>query len=129
MASLGELEYLMPLFKDRVDVTVVFVQPKGHTLAWTQDALWEKAVAIPGVRLVVDPDGAEAARFGAQTSGHSFLYNSRGGLVFSGGITPARGHMGSNKGRDFITAWTRGKQGGRQISSVFGCGLTRGDSQ
>ena len=46
-----------------------------------------------------DDDGAEARRFGAETSGQTLLYDARGALAFSGGITGARGHAGDNAGR------------------------------
>jgi hypothetical protein len=49
-----------------------------------------------------DEDGAEAARFGAATSGQVLVYGRDGALVFSGGITAARGHFGDNEGSKAI---------------------------
>ncbi len=51
-----------------------------------------------------DDDGAEAKRFGAETSGQTLLYDERGTLAFSGGITGSRGHAGDNAGRASLLA-------------------------
>ena len=44
----------------------------------------------------------------SKTSGQVVVYDAKGALLFSGGITAARGHMGDNAGRDRITALLRG---------------------
>ncbi len=51
-----------------------------------------------------DADGREARHFGAATSGQTLLYDERGTLVFSGGITGARAHAGDNVGRQSLVA-------------------------
>jgi len=66
---------------------------------------------------------AEAKRFGAETSGQTLLYDERGTLAFSGGITGSRGHAGDNAGRASLLALINRSDADRRGSSVFGCPL------
>jgi hypothetical protein len=59
--------------------------------------------AIPGSRVLLDAGGVEARRFGVTTSGTCLLYSTSGKLLFSGGLTQSRGHVGPNRGRDLLT--------------------------
>jgi len=106
-ATLGELEGIVADTRGALDVSVLFVIPRGFDRAWAHADLWQHAAAIPGVRLIEDPEGREAQRFGAYTSGQALLYDGAGRLAFAGGITPGRGHEGDNAGRDAIVACVR----------------------
>jgi hypothetical protein len=81
--------------------------PPGFTSNWAKTSLWRSAAAIPGVSETVD-DGREARLFGAATSGQTMVYDRNGRLLFSGGITAARGHLGDNPGASAITALLEG---------------------
>jgi hypothetical protein len=96
-ASIGELAILMAHDDGRLAAFVIFVQPPGFNQNWTKSDLWSSAGSIPGVTRIID-HGIEAKRFGAATSGQTMVYDSRGRLLFSGGITAARGHFGDNAG-------------------------------
>ena len=73
--------------------------------------------------MVVD-DGREARLFGAATSGQTMVYGRNGHLLFSGGITAARGHYGDNAGASAIGALLEQPtpQSGRK-TAVYGCAL------
>ena len=78
---------------------------------------------LPGLTIWDDEGGALARRFGVRTSGHVLLYDSKGRLLYSGGITPARGHRGDNL-RPRRGAGRAVRQGSRQSSTpAFGCPL------
>ncbi len=79
--------------------------------------------ALHGARVVIDRDGVEAARFGAKTSGHVVAYDARGTLAFSGGITPARGHIGDNIGRQSLERVLAGRSPTDERRAVLGCSL------
>jgi hypothetical protein len=85
--------------------------------------LWGTASALPNVTVLRDDDGVEAARFGAVTSGQTLLYDANGELIFSGGITGARGHAGDNAGRRALIALLEHKEPFHRLTSVFGCSL------
>lgn len=127
-ATLGELERLLPVLKNRTQVYIEFVLPEGKSEIWGQDTLWERATALArivgGIGVRFDKSGREADLFGAQTSGHVFLYDVLGNLKYSGGITSDRGHMGDSAGRIAILAWIGG-QTSRQVAraDAFGCSL------
>jgi hypothetical protein len=122
-ATLDDLERLMPHCQGRMDVLVVFVRPPGMPEGWERAALWRRAAAIPGVNVASDVNGAEAVRFGAATSGQTFLFSAAGELLFKGGLTAARGHAGDNDGCDAVAAIIDGQAPATRLTPVFGCGL------
>ena len=122
-ASIAELAVLMTHLQGRLSAHVLFLQPASLPDDWTQTDLWESAAAIPGVEAIRDADGVEARRFDAATSGQVVLYDTTGKLLFSGGITPARGHSGGNSGRDAILALLGGSPSEWSETPVFGCAL------
>lgn len=122
-ASIGELARLMTEAQGRVTAYVLFVKPQGFTTDWEKTDLWTSAAAIPGVQVVADDGGTEASRFHAATSGQTMLYDSQGQLLFSGGITSARGHAGDNAGRAAIVSLLTSNEAAQQKTPVFGCPL------
>ena len=90
---------------------------------WEKSDLWNAAVALPDTTVVRDDDGREAERFGAVTSGQTLLYDAQGTLLFSGGITGARGHAGDNAGRASLVALLNRVPGAHSATDVFGCSL------
>lgn len=128
MASMGELERLMPYIHDKVNVNVVFISLKNMQAAdineWKQTQLYKQAAKIPGVNIIRDSKDAEAKLFGAETSGHTVFYDQKGKLLFSGGITPARGHMGDSLGRTTILSWMENNHNNTMVEgAIFGCAL------
>jgi hypothetical protein len=120
-ASISELAELMSRVGGRLDAWVLFLHPEGTPAEWTATDTWRSAEAIPGVHVIVDERGEEARRFGAATSGQTVVYDAAGHLVFSGGITPARGHLGTSVGRDRIAQLFLGDE--KSKAPVFGCAL------
>ena len=128
-ATIGELAGLLARANGRVTGYVLFVQPAGFTEDWVKTDLWRSAAAIPGVTAIRDERGTEARRFGAETSGQTMLYDPSGLLLFSGGITAARGHFGDNAGSGAVASFIASGAGSRSDTSVFGCPLFDPSSQ
>ncbi len=122
-ASIEDLDRLMLEARGRVDAHVLFFKPTAFAAGWAQTDLWRRAAAIPGVVAHEDPDGADARRFGAFTSGQTVLYDAAGRLLFAGGLTASRGHAGDNDGAGAIVALLRGGATERRATPVFGCSL------
>lgn len=122
-ASIGELARLMTQAQGRVTAYVLFVKPQGFSDGWVQSELWASAAAIPGVTPVLDDGGGEAGRFHAATSGQTVLYDAAGRLLFSGGITSARGHEGDNAGRAAIVSLLTSDEAEERGTPVYGCPL------
>jgi hypothetical protein len=120
-ASLDELARIKERCGDGVAVHVLFYRPGGESARWGATELQRRAAAIPGCRMLDDPDGREAARLGAATSGHAVLYDQAGRLVFAGGITAARGQAGDNPGTSAVVAHLAGARAARGDAPVFGC--------
>jgi len=122
-ASIAELARVMAHGQGRLSAYVLFIKPAGFDNDWEHSDLWESAAGIPGVNVVSDPDGVEAGLFSAVTSGQTVLYNTGGQLIFSGGITGARGHHGDNAGESAIIAILNATVPERNQTAVFGCPL------
>ncbi len=99
-ASLAELERIISKSQGTVTPWIVFYKPSHTDDGWERTDLWRTAAAIPGAHVISDPDGAEARHFHVATSGQTLLYDAEGRLLFSGGITAARGHEGDNLGKN-----------------------------
>ncbi|HUS11554.1 MAG TPA: hypothetical protein VMZ30_13895 [Pyrinomonadaceae bacterium] len=128
-ASIGELARLMTEVNGRLTVYVLFVKPEIFSTEWEKTDLWESASLIPGVRVMKDDAGIEARRFHALTSGDTVLYDQNGKLLFSGGITSARGHEGDNPGRSAIASFIETGEANQRHTEVFGCALFSGNEE
>ncbi len=70
---------------------LVFVCPPGAPSGWERDDLWDQARALQGATLIVDHEARLATAMGVHTSGQALLYDARGRLLYSGGLTLGRG--------------------------------------
>jgi len=123
-ASIENLNHLLARCGNDVATYVDFVQPANESDTWLQTDRWKAATALPGVTVRTDQDGAEARRFGAETSGYVVLFNPQGKLLFAGGITSSRGHQGDTAGEDSILADLKGQPSSINQTPVYGCLLT-----
>lgn len=128
-ASVGELALLMAQAQGRVTAYVLFLKPPSFAKDWEKTDLWQSAASIPDVHVLKDDSGLEAARFHAATSGQTLLYDAEGSLLFSGGITGARGHFGDNAGRSSIVTLLNEGEAAQTETAVFGCPLFNKDSE
>ena len=122
-ASIEELAQIVAACHGPLQVRVLFFRPAGAPDGWARTELWRRAAAIPGVEVLADAGGRAARRFGAETSGHAVLYGADGDRLFSGGITPARGHAGESAGRRAILSLLAGGTAGQETAPVYGCSL------
>lgn len=122
-ASLAELTVLMTEMRGKVDARVVFMRPSELEAGWEHTDTWATASAIPGVAVSTDVDGTEARQFGARTSGQIVMYAPDGELLYAGGITGSRGHVGDNVGRRRIEAILTEQEVDQHSAPVFGCQL------
>lgn len=122
-ASLAELDSMLQQSGGRVSAWVLFLHPQGAPTEWIESSTWSAARQVRNVHVGLDSDGSEAARFGAVTSGQVVLYDARGQLQFSGGITGARGHVGNNSGEQRVVDLVNKGTADAHDHAVFGCGL------
>ncbi len=122
-ATLSELEAIRSRASVRPCIRVVLVSPKEGIGERVGGGIEECARAIPDVQVILDFEGVEARRFGAQTSGHVYLYGRSGELLFSGGITDARGHEGPSRGRRAVLERLQDEKAERVVLPVYGCAI------
>src|SRR4051795_12491971 len=73
-ASISELASIVAHTQGKARVLVLFYTPRDAADEWRNTDLSRSAAQIPGVAVLSDVDGEEAERFGAETSGHAFLF-------------------------------------------------------
>jgi hypothetical protein len=122
-ASLSELRGLMAEHRAEAHAYVLVLDDAALPQRNEQSEIWQTAAAIPGVTVQSDQAGAEAAIFAAATSGRTVLYDVTGRLLFAGGITQSRGHLGDSEGLSAIAALLEGSRTAATESPVFGCPL------
>jgi hypothetical protein len=122
-ASLNELDRLLSRLRGRMHAVVLLVTPRGAPAGWENTDLFQRARSMAGVQAVLDIEGVEARRFHALTSGQTAVYAADGTLLFSGGMTAARGHEGDSAGRAYILASLDGAHLPHPNAPVFGCAL------
>lgn len=128
-ATIGELALLMTHVQGLVNANVLFVKPHEFSDDWEKTDLWKSAASIPGVRVITDEGGVEAASFGSRTSGQALLYDTNGQLIFNGGITSSRGHSGENEGRSALVSLLTTDMPSTSETPVFGCPLFNSGSE
>lgn len=126
VATMRELARLSARVESEVDIRIAMFVPHGEPDAWAQGAVWRAARTVASATIEIDRGGRLARLFGASTSGHAALYDRGGRLVFSGGLTAARGHEGMSLGRSSVELWTLGGEGAAS-APVFGCTLLGAD--
>ena len=80
-------------------------------------------VALPGVGVVDDPGGVEAARFGMLTSGATAAFDAEGRRRFAGGLNATRGGKDLSEGGLALLAVLRGVDPTSPSADTFGCPL------
>ena len=121
-ASLSELREALDAMDRMPAVWIVVMNAHGVVADWEQ-RIANIAHRIPEATIVTDVEGRAADTFGASTSGHVVVYDREGRLVFSGGITGARGHVGDNDGRRDLIAASHDGSASAHEHPIFGCGL------
>lgn len=123
-ASVTELNNLMGLLRGTgVKGYVLAVKPEEFQDEWVSTESFRNAGRIPGIEVLIDVNGAESSRLGAQTSGQVLLYGPDARLLFAGGLTPDRGHLGDSPGRHRIVSLVKNGTADAKDSLVFGCSL------
>jgi len=124
-ATLEELDAVVAQCAGRLAVQVLCMPYDTLAEPVERSRIWRRAQLISGITIVKDSHGAEVRRFAAETSGETRLYGPAGELLFHGGITASRGHVGDNPGQaavlDFVVHGARTRA---PVSTpVFGCSL------
>lgn len=118
-----ELQDIARQLRSSVQIKVFFIQPASKDRGWVESSSWALAKMIPEAEVITDPYGSVARMFNAQVSGEAVLYSADGELLFSGGITPSRGHIGENRGAKSIIEAVRLGKTTTQRTPTYGCAL------
>lgn len=108
--------------KDSVG-TVIFYMPPEMEGEWSVAPIIQSVKRIRNVSVEYDTDGSLAQTFGVTTSGHVLIYDGRGVLQFTGGITGSRGHSGDNHYLELAKQCILARKAKYTTTPVFGCSL------
>lgn len=121
-AAAEELARVVMTVGPRVRCQAIVISDVAHP-EWEHASAVDFIRQIPSVTVVPDPDRAITRTFGVRTSGQALLYRSDGGLLFSGGITPGRGHAGPNLGEANLLQAIEAETATVTSGPVFGCAM------
>lgn len=129
-ASKREFERLLPTITESVLLKVVYFHPKNESEQWVRSTKLFQAFnqLAPGAA-VMDCNGLEAQSFGVKNSGHILAFSPSGKCLYSGGVTPSRGHEGSNFGLSALRVAIEKQQRTRLDFPVFGCSIVTPESE
>lgn len=123
VATLTQLAEILRENPKKFSAYIYFFHPEKTEKQWAYTDLWNQAAQMPDAQVFSDQGGYMARQFGAETSGQAFVYNPDGDLMFSGGITESRGHIGPNPGQREIASIVASRLPSTQFTKAFGCGL------
>lgn len=134
-ASMSELAGLITACGNKMEAIVFFLSPEAMPKDWEKTDIWHHASSLNCVKVIPDLNGLHARLFNSHTSGQTALYDKEGKLVFSGGITSARGRIGNNQGVKIITSLVNRDSQNIDVPEkmpesatlVFGCPLHNAD--
>lgn len=127
-ATIREFQRIEARHPAGFETTVVFPVTAAQEEAWRDTRLVNEARNLASARIMFDRDGVEATRFDSSASGQVLLFAPDGRLLYSGGITAARGHEGSNGGQEAFEYQLVHPDSPVIAFPVFGCGLVRSPS-
>lgn len=117
LATVENLTSLSPQERAQMQITLAFTGPDVK-----DSAIVKKAAALPEAREEFLSETEILRKYGAKTSGQALFYDATGRLVFSGGLTDARGVPGDSAGMKALEAALRGKAC-VATTPVYGCAL------
>lgn len=118
--SLATIDNLLTLTADerkKLDITLIYTGPDPK-----HSKILSKAASLAEAKTVFANEVAVLAKYGARTSGQAYLYSPTGDLIFSGGLTEARGVPGDAIGMSAIRNTLEGRPCPKQ-APVYGCAL------
>ena len=124
-ATIREFQRIEARHPSAFHTTVVFAVTAAQEEAWRDTRLVREARNIQSARIVFDRDGVESGRFECSVSGQILLFAPDGQMLYSGGITAARGHEGINGGQEAFEYQLAHPDSPAISFPVFGCGLVR----
>lgn len=109
---------------DRIALRALLASPGDEPARWADSRVASALARLPSVRVTHDVRAEIARDFGALTSGHALLYDASGALRASGGLTPARGHVGDTDVTRAALALALAGETLAAAAPVYGCSLT-----
>ena len=128
-ATIHELHDLAERYPDVADFHFALYCPASAADEWTQSPNALLAAQVSKAGMYKDIDGKFCRLLGASTSGTVLVFNPAGVNLFTGGITPSRGHEGDNLGLDALRQLLCGEPLGVRSTPVFGCSIVGSQEQ
>jgi hypothetical protein len=122
-ATLHAIRDLVEEYPDAAGFHFALFCPANAGDEWTQSPNAQLAALVRGADLCKDTDGELCRLLGASTSGTVMVFDHSGANLFTGGVTPSRGHEGDNPGLDALRQLLSGEPLAVRSTPVFGCSI------
>ena len=120
-SAIRNLERLCVRFAGHAHIVAFGFCPDDEADSWIASGTTSTLKRLEA-RVIVDRNAEQCSAFGVKTSGHFLLYGGNGDLLFSGGITPGRGHEGStHAASDLLQQVIGGQSNATKHWPVYGC--------
>lgn len=117
-ATIYELNRLRTSNKE-LKIIAVLSFPENTYSEWkTINRVDNQLSRIEGLEIIEDKNSEMAKDFGGLTSGSCYLFRDSE-LMFAGGITPSRGHLGKTEAHEIISKKASNED--LLVQKVFGC--------
>lgn len=120
-ATVRSLERMASRCSSRMKWIAYAYCPENEADSWIDTATTRRLREAIRAEVRVDRGGQACVGFGARTSGHIAAYDASGRLLFSGGITPSRGHEGDCIAAATLVRCLGGEETFQRAWPVFGC--------
>lgn len=127
-ATIRCLERIFTRFDDQPNFVAVAYCPGTEHDSWIESSLTATLRNVDQSQVVIDRDGKYCMNFGVCTSGHAVVYDDTGRLIFSGGVTPGRGHEGHSRAASDLLNKINGLSGEVSHWPVYGCPIIEPES-
>ena len=123
MSAVRNLSKIVMTFSSSPTIAAYAFCPDDKPDQWITSRITTELQKIHQVEIVVDRNANVTRRFGVATSGHVLHYGPDGTLLFSGAITPSRGHEGDCAASNALTEAVNRNPDSRIHWPVYGCPL------
>ncbi|MCC9601701.1 hypothetical protein LOC67_14170 [Stieleria sp. JC731] len=123
VAAARNLQRISPLLDPHPDILAFAYQPDNAPSNWLKKRSTETLNRITSTKVIIDTNGKIAGSLGVKTSGHCIVYSKARGVIFSGGLTPLRGHEGTGPSLTQFTHCINDQDEPFTEWPVFGCSI------
>lgn len=128
-ASLRNLQRINSSLVSERKIYAFAFHPQDEPVTWIESPTTKLLRGIPNITIIPDREAIACQAFGLSTSGHMLVYDEAQRLIFSGGITPGRGHEGDCQSSFDLRQKINGEKSTLNYWPVYGCSIVESEEK